>query len=134
MRRFTIAFITGILVLLAADIPIKSPFAQGTSAAGKASEIEYEVLAPWAEIDPTPVRIISPRLDTLAGRKIGLFANIKPAARPILAEVEKNLKTRFPDVQISVFQAKQWNQQQADRPRFEAWVKGVDAAVVAVGD
>lgn len=134
MRRFTVAAIMGVFVFLVADVPFNGSFAQGMSGAGKASDIEYEVLTPWAEIDPTPVRIISPRLDTLAGRKIGLFANIKPAARPILAEVEKNLKARFPDVQISVFQAKQWNQQRADRPRFEAWVKGIDAAVVAVGD
>ena len=104
------------------------------SGAGKASGIQYEVLTPWAEVDPPPLRGISPRLDTVAGKKIGLFANIKRAARPILAEVEKNLKTRFPDVQTSKFQATEWNRQAADRPRFEAWVKGVDAAVVAVGD
>ena len=128
MRRFTVALIMGMLVFLVAGVPFNGPFAQSTSG------VQYEVLTPWAEVDPPPVRVISPRLETVAGKKIGLFANVKPAARPILDEVEKHLKARFPDVQTSVFQAVQWNRQQADRPRFEAWVKGVDAAVVAVGD
>ena len=134
MRRFTVALIMGIFVFLVAEVPFNGPFAQSTSVDGKASDIQYEVLTPWAEIDPPPLRTISPRFDNLSGKKIGLFANVKPAARPILAEVEKNLKARFPDVQTSVFQALQWNRQQADQPRFEAWVKGIDTAVVAVGD
>jgi len=134
MRRFTVALIMGIFVFFAADVPFNGPFAQSTPGVGEASDIQYEVLTPWAEVDPPPLRVISPRLDNLAGKKIGLFANIKRAAVPILAEVEKNLKARFPDVETSVFQTTQWNRQQADRHRFEAWVKGVDAAVVAVGD
>ncbi len=132
MRRFTVALIMGVFVFLVADVPFNGPFAQ--SGTGNTSGTQYEVLSPWAEVDAPTVRVISPRLDTVAGKKIGLFANVKPAARPILAEVEKKLKARFPDVQTSVFQALQWNRQQADRPRFEAWVKGVDAAVIAVGD
>jgi len=134
MRRFALTLIMGMLVFLVADFPFNETFAQSTPGAGKVPGNQYEVLTPWAEIDPPPVRVISPRLDTVAGKRIGLFANIKRAARPMLDEVEKNLKARFPDIQTSVFQAKQWNQQQADRPRFEAWVKGVDAAVIAVGD
>lgn len=128
MRRFTVALIMGMLVFLVAGVPFNGPFAQSTTG------VQYEVLTPWAEIDPPPARKISPRLDTVAGKTIGLFVNVKRAARPILDEVDKNLKARFPDVQTSVFQSLQWNRQAADRPRFEAWVKGVDAAVIAVGD
>ena len=128
MRRFTVALIMGVFVFLVADSPFNGPFAQSTSGN------QYEVLTPWAEIDPPPARQISPRLDTVAGKTIGLFVNVKRAARPILDEVDKNLKAMFPDVQTSVFQSLQWNRQAADRPRFEAWVKGVDAAVIAVGD
>lgn len=134
MRRFTVALSMGVFFFLAAGASFNEPFAQSASGDGKTSGDQYEVLTPWAEVDPPPFREISPRLDNLAGKKIGLFANIKPAARPILSEVEKNLKARFPGVETSVFQAKQWNQQRADRSRFEAWLEGVDAAVVAVGD
>jgi len=134
MRRFTVAIIMGVFVFLVADVPFNGTFAQNAPASKKASAYQFEVLNPWAEVDPQPVRIINARLDTLAGKKVGLFANVKRAAKPILAEVEKGLKKRYPDVQTSLFQTPQWNAQKADRPRFEAWLKGVDAAVVAVGD
>jgi hypothetical protein len=34
------------------------------------SEYQYDVLSPWAEVDPLPLRGISPRLDSLSGKKI----------------------------------------------------------------
>ena len=39
---------------------------------------QYEVLNPWAESDPVPMRGISPRLDTMEGKTIGLFQNSEP--------------------------------------------------------
>jgi hypothetical protein len=98
---------------------------------------QYEVLNPWAEVDPIPLRGISPRLDALAGKKIGLFANFKRAARPMLDEVEKKLKTRFPGVETSLYDSRTANVNEAEtenRDRFEDWAKGVDAVVAAVGD
>ena len=67
------------------------------------AESQYEVLGPWAEVDPIPLRGISARLDSLEGKKIGLFANFKRAAKPIQAEVERRLKERFPDIETSLF-------------------------------
>jgi len=43
----------------------------------------YDVLSPWAETDPQPLQGISARLSDLRGKRIGLFANYKPAAVPI---------------------------------------------------
>ena len=31
----------------------------------------FEVLSPWAEVDPVPLKGISPRLKSLEGKKIG---------------------------------------------------------------
>ncbi len=96
----------------------------------------FEVLGPWAEVDPVPVRAISPRLSDLAGKKIGLYANSKIAALPILAVVEEQLKERFSGLQftrferipnVSVAETENWN-------KFQEWVKGVDAVVLAHGD
>jgi hypothetical protein len=118
--------------VLMGSVPAKGPFAQE---AKKASP-QYEALNPWAEVDPKPVRGISPRLETLSGKKIGLFANYKRASRPMLAEFEKNLKAKFPDAQTSLFHSTRWNvtEFEYDRAKFESWVKGVDAVVAAVGD
>ena len=101
------------------------------------TETQYEALSPWADVDPVPVRGISPRLDSLAGKKIGLFANFKRAAVPIAAEVEKRLKERFPDIETVLFHSTLPNVDETEtenRDRFTAWAKGVDAVVGVVGD
>jgi hypothetical protein len=97
---------------------------------------QFEVLSPWAEVDPLPMKAISPRLDGLAGKKIGLYANSKIAALPMLAVVEEQLKARFPGVQftrferipnLSVAETDAW-------PKYQEWIKGVDAVVLSHGD
>ncbi len=98
---------------------------------------QYEVLSPWAEVDPIPLRGISPRIDTLAGKKIGLFANFKRAARPIQAYVEKKLKEAYPDSEISLFDSRLPNvieTETANKEKFAAWAKEMDAVIAAVAD
>jgi len=109
----------------------------GNSTAKDASGYEYEVLSPWAEADPIPVRGISPRVDTLAGKKIGLFANFKRAAVPIANEVEKRLQERFPDAEFLLFHSTAPNVDESieqNKEKFEAWAKDADAVVAVVGD
>jgi len=98
---------------------------------------EYEVLSPWADVDPIPVRGISPRVDTLAGKKIGLFANFKRAAVPIANEVEKQLQNRFPNAEFILYHSTAANVDESvekDKEKFEAWARSVDAVVADVGD
>jgi hypothetical protein len=106
-------------------------------AAVQAQPPQFKVLNPWAEVDPMPPRGISARLDALAGKKIGLFANFKRASRPILASVEKRLKTMYPDIETSLFDSRGANvieSETKNREQFAAWAKGVDAVILAVGD
>ncbi|MBN1904547.1 MAG: hypothetical protein JW927_05560 [Deltaproteobacteria bacterium] len=103
----------------------------------QADEPVYEVLSPWAGVDPIPVRGLSARIDSISGKKIGLFANFKRAARPIMAEVEKRLKERFPDVETFLFDSTLPNVTETEtvnKEKFTAWAKGVDAVIAAVGD
>ena len=98
---------------------------------------QYEVLNPWAEADPVPLRGISPRLVDLTDKTIGLFAiNYKIASRPILTVVEQKLKERFPSLKFSwfLFDYNLDILETEDKSRFEEWIKGVDVAAVAVGD
>lgn len=101
-------------------------------------EPRYQVLSPWAEADPIPLRGLSAsRLDTLAGKRIGLFVNYKRAARPIAESVERRLKGMYPDARISYFVSTEWNVSVAEtksKDKFEAWAKGVDAVILSVGD
>ncbi len=130
-RKWLLLVLGMCVVTIASQGPANMLFAQNTS------EIQYEVLSPWAEVDPIPLRGISQRIDSLAGKKIGLFANYKRAALPIAQSIEKRLNTMFPDSETSLFHSSQWNvieTETENQERFEAWAKGVDAVILVVGD
>jgi hypothetical protein len=96
----------------------------------------YEVLNPWAEADPVPLKGISSRVKDLTGKKIGLWRNSKRAAPLVLEIVEKKLKQLFPAIEFSTF-AFMPNcgvLETEEKDKFEDWVKGVDAVVFAYGD
>jgi hypothetical protein len=112
---------------------------------------EYQVLSPWADADPIPLRGISPRLADLDGKKVGLFTlTYKHASARVNSMIERKLKERFPTIQISRFDRNRGAdldsasdqvggmidpaQDRLDLTRFEEWVKNVDAVVGAVGD
>jgi hypothetical protein len=99
---------------------------------------QYEVLSPWAEADPVPMRgLKSPRLTNLADKKIGLFANIKRASVPIQTVIERKLKERYPTCETSWFRGQAFSVAELDpqnKGKFQEWIKGVDAVILAVGD
>jgi hypothetical protein len=97
---------------------------------------QYEVLSPWADVDPIPLRGISPRLTNLAGKKVGLFCNFKPGAKPILSVVEAKLKDKYPSIQISnfVFLHNICIDDSEEKANFDQWIKDVDIVINAVGD
>jgi hypothetical protein len=97
----------------------------------------YEVLSPWAEADPVPLKGLSPRLDKLDGKKIGLLCNNKRAATLILDATEKLIKEKFPTASITKFFARSFSVSSLEKDReaeFNDWLKGVDAVIAAVGD
>ncbi len=97
----------------------------------------YEVLNPWAEVDPLALDGIAPRLTDLSGKKVGLYHNGKVAGGPILAVVEDRLKERFAGLTISRLRRTGGNIDVArteQKPEFEQWVKEQDAIIMAVAD
>jgi len=101
------------------------------------SDVKYEVLSPWAVVDPIPLRGLAPRLDSLDGKTIGLFKNFKRAAGPILEVVERELQARYPSARFVWFNSNAANVLETEtenREKFEEWAKEIDAAVTSVGD
>lgn len=96
----------------------------------------YPVLCPWAEADPKPVKGLTPRLDDLAGKKIGFYCNSKRAAQPITKAIAEKLKARFPDIETDwyFFTRVSIPEIETNKEKFEEWIKGVDAVIGAVGD
>jgi hypothetical protein len=102
-------------------------------------DAQYGVLNPWADADPVPLQGLAPRVKDLAGKKIGLFHNVKPASPLILAAIEEELKARFPTCETILYSNLQHPGEGSDfsgnlRGKFEEWVKKIDVAVCAVGD
>jgi hypothetical protein len=98
---------------------------------------DYEVLSPWAESDPISLKALTPRINDLAGKKIGLLRNGKRAAEPILTVVEKILRSKYPSTEFVWFRGQSFSVSELEKERrseFEDWIKGVDAVIAAVGD
>ena len=97
----------------------------------------FEVLSPWAEADPIPLFGITPRLDRLADKKIGLFYNYKRASALMLQAVDEQLKKQFPSIATSFYRFSGANIPEietSNAEKFKEWVQGVDGVVLAVGD
>jgi hypothetical protein len=97
----------------------------------------YEVLSPWAEADPVPLHGLSPRLDSLDGKRIGLLCNNKRASPLVLDATERLIKERFPTATLSTFYARSFSVSSLEKDRekeFDDWLKGVDAVIASVGD
>jgi len=133
MLRLRFLWILGAFAALtAAQGPSRGLFAQTPPAT------QYQVLNPWAEVDPIPLRGLSaPRLDNLAGKKIGLFANFKRAAMPIGQALEKRLQSMYPGMEVSFFHSVEPNVLETEtrnKDKFTVWVKAQDAVILMVGD
>jgi hypothetical protein len=100
--------------------------------------MEYVVMSPWAASEAQNPRGLSPRLDTLAGKTIGLYAHFKGHAIRILDEIAKDLKKRYPDIKFTHFQYLKDIKEIAGDPEYAPkavqWAKEVDAVICAYGD
>jgi len=135
MKRFKHLSVTGVFVAAIAIVAI-----QNTSCklAQDKHDVQYQVLSPWADVDPIPLKgLATPRVNDLADKKIGLFVNYKRAAMPSAEAVQKQLKTRYPNAKYSVYESRDWNVnviETKDSEKFAAWVKEQDALIATIGD
>ena len=133
MHRFRFLRMMGIFVMLA----VFSLSSSVTLYAKDSSAIKYEALSPWGEADPKPLKGISARLDSLAGKKIGLFANYKRAAIPIAISLKQKLESAYPDSQVSIYNSDKWNVIEIETEKgetFKKWIEANDAVILMVGD
>lgn len=135
MNRFFLVFFVGLLAVMAAG-GLTMALGAGSSES-KAPDVRFEVLSPWADVDPIPLRGISPRLTSFDGKKIGLFVNTKRAAMPMAQSIDKQLKDIFPDLETIIFHSIVPNVNEVEtenKEKFTAWVNDVDAVIAVVGD
>lgn len=92
-----------------------------------------EAISPWAEIDALAIRGLSPRLETLEGKTIGMLGDFMDLAMHMLHAVEEELVKTYPNTQFSYLQYTAENgrldQDMAFRPTLDAWLETVDAVM-----
>lgn len=135
MRKISAALSIGILAVL--SVQVSSWAQQAATSKSKAPDTQFEVLSPWADVDPIPLRGISPRLSSLAGKKIGIFVNPKRAAMPIAESIIARLGSMYPDAQTLIYHSVGANVNEVEtdnKDKFTAWAKSLDAAIAVVGD
>lgn len=101
------------------------------------SENQYEVLSPWAETDPVPLKGLAPRLPSMEGRTIGIFQNFKQASKQMAATIGEKLKERYPGIKTILFDSTDQNVDVIEtdlKEKFIKWVEGIDAAILLVGN
>ena len=98
----------------------------------------FEVLSPWAEANPVPMKgLTAPRLPDLNGKKIGMFCNIKQASGRIQPALERRLKEKYPDAEFSYYRGQAFSVSEMEPQnidKFDAWIDKVDTVILAVGD
>jgi hypothetical protein len=77
--------------------------AKNTGATTAPATTTLEVLNPRGEVDPPTTLGISPRVTTLAGKRIGLYDNGKEGFADFLNVIEKLLKEKYPTATIVRF-------------------------------
>ena len=94
-------------------------------------------LSPWAASDTSELAGLSPRLDTLNGKTIGMFGDFMISATYMLKAVEQELHRRYPDASFSYImyetETVQIEKDSNFQPRFDAWLEGVDCVLSFFG-
>ncbi|MGI5972029.1 MAG: UGSC family (seleno)protein, partial [Oscillospiraceae bacterium] len=98
--------------------------------------MEYTVLSPWAKSNHLEKFPISPRLESLKGKTIGLYASFKEYHPFFMRELERQLGERLPDTIFShytyIVDTCEIANDKENLPSFKKWLDSVDA-VVGVG-
>lgn len=99
--------------------------------------MKLTALSPWAEADASELTGLSPRLDTLDGKTIGMFGDFMISATYMLKAVEKQLRQKYPNAKFSYLRyEKETTQIEKDpefKPVFDAWLEGVDCVLSFYG-
>jgi len=123
MRRRILCFVAGVVFLA-----LLVPYVPAT-----AEPVTLKVLDPRGEIFVPPVTPLTARLDTLAGKKVGILRNTKPGADSFAPYLEAALKGVYPDIQFRtwVIPYNDYPNKQKDLKALAEWA---DAVIGMMGD
>jgi hypothetical protein len=99
--------------------------------------MNYTVLSPWAAVDTTQLCGLSPRLDDLNGKTIGMFADLFMVGIHMQENIEIELHKRYPDIRVKYIRYSIETKRIEDDPvfkaEFDAWAADCDAILSCYG-
>ena len=94
-------------------------------------------LSPWSGVDVEGTAGLSPRLEDLDGKTIGMFSDFMVVSMCMLHAVETELHRRFPNARFSYIQYAKDPTRIVDDPEFQPafleWLNGVDCVLAFYG-
>lgn len=100
--------------------------------------MKYTVLSPWPEAESKNPVGITPRLDTLDGKTIGLYAHFKDTVPELVQTVGQALQERYPTVKLKFIQYTKDATELKNDPEndkiVKEWLSDVDAVIAGLGD
>ena len=97
-----------------------------------------KLYSPWAEVDGSNAVVLSPRLDTLDGKTIGLYAHFKGHSPVMLQILSELLAEQYPNTKFKAIQLKRDTMEAFNIPEFDEelkqWLEDVDGVITAYGD
>ena len=94
--------------------------------------MQFEALNPVGNRTVPDYLGLSPRLDSLNGKTIGLFDNAKRGNPDVMRRIEELLKERYPDVKTSWFRKGTYKQPMWEEEK--AWAKTLDGVIGMCGN
>ena len=99
--------------------------------------MDYTVLSPWGEVDTSQLSGLSPRLDQLNGKTIGMYADLFMVGIHMQENIERELRRRYPDIKVKYIRYPIETKRIADDPafkaEFDAWAGDCDAILSLYG-
>ena len=99
---------------------------------GQSKDAIFEALNPIGERETPQYFGINPRLDTLDGKRLGLFDNAKRECPYVLGKIEKLLQERFSAIKISWFRKGTYKEVMWDAEK--EWAKDLDGVIAMTGN
>ena len=98
------------------------------------NEVTLEVLNPRGEVESTPQVSASPRLGSLAGKKIGIVTNGKPGGEMLLPYVQEEMMKRIPGIEFRKWLAPHQVSPAVKEPILKEVVAYADGVIALTGD
>ena len=100
--------------------------------------MQYTVLSPWASSSCARPKGLSPRLDTLEGKTLGLYAHFKDLTPRIMRALGDVIAQRYPGTKLKYIQYTKDATELQNDPEGDAmikdWLSDVDGVIAGLGD